>query len=75
MAGVPQDNSQFRVYPRDAGLIGGLRSAVSGMEGAVATLGQVQALLGLPGVRQVVEGAAALPRNGVELRAPLLPRN
>ncbi len=75
LAGVPQDNSQFRVYPRDAGLFGGLRSAVSGMEGAVATLGQVQALLGLPGVRQVVEGAAALPRNGVELRAPLLPRN
>jgi protease-4 len=75
LAGVPEDNTDFRIYPRDAGLLSGLRGALGGMEAAVATLGQVRALLGLPGVRQVVEGAASLPQGGVQMRAPSLPQN
>jgi protease-4 len=75
LAGVPEDNTRFRIYPRDTGLLGGLRSAIGEVDGAMATLGQIRALLGLPGIRQVVEGTAALPRGGVELRAPHLPQN
>jgi protease-4 len=75
LAGVPEDNAQFRIYPRDTGLFGGLRSALGGVEGALATLGQIRTLLGLPGVRQVMEGAVSLPRGGIELRAPDMPQN
>jgi protease-4 len=75
LAGVPQDNNQFRIYPRDSGLFGGLRSVLGEVEGARATLAQVRALLGLPGVRQAVEGVVSAPRGGVELRAPSLPQN
>lgn len=75
LAGVPQDNSRFKVYPRRNAPLSGLRAAFGGLEAAVTTLGQVRALLGLPGVKQVVESAAVLPRGGVQLRAPDLPRN
>jgi hypothetical protein len=55
--------------------LSGLRAALGGLEAASATLAQVRALLGMPGVRQVVDAAATLPQGGVQLRAPDLPGN
>ena len=75
LAGVPEDNANFRIYPRNSSPLSGLRAALGGLEAASATLAQIQALLGLPGVRQVVDAAAGLPQGGVQLRAPDLPRN
>jgi protease-4 len=75
LAGVPQDNTKFRIYPRSTSPLSGLRASLGGLEAAVATLGQIRALLGLPGVRQVVDAAATLPQGGVQLRAPDLPVN
>jgi protease IV len=75
LSGVPEDNASFKIYPRRSSPFSGLRAAFGGLEAASATLGQIKALLGLPGVRQVVESAASLPPGGVELRAPNLPQN
>jgi protease-4 len=75
LSGVPEDNSRFKVYPRRNAPLSGLRAAFGGLEAAMTTLGQVRALLGLPGVKQVVESASVLPRGAVRLRAPDLPRN
>jgi protease-4 len=71
LAGVPEDNAQFRIYPRNVGVFSGLRESIGGVRVLFDTLGQLRALLGLPGVRQVVQ-AAALPPEGVQLRAPEL---
>jgi protease-4 len=70
LAGVDPANTHFRIYPRDTGIFGGLRALLGGASAALNTLGQVELLLGLPGVRQVVQGAASLPHGGVEMRAP-----
>lgn len=75
LAGVPEDNADFRIYPRSRSPLSGLRAALGGLEAASATLAQIRALLGLPGVRQVVDAASALPQGGVQLRAPDLPGN
>ena len=74
LSGVDPDNTNFRIYPRQTGLLGGFRAALGGMEGALGTLSQIRALLGLPGVQEVVRGAAEMPRSAVELRAPGLTR-
>jgi hypothetical protein len=74
LAGVDPANTSFRIYPRQTGLFGGFRAALGGMEGALGTLSQIRTLLGLPGVREVVRGAAEMPRGAVELRAPGLAR-
>jgi len=70
LAGLPEENVRFRIYPRRAGVLSGLRDSLGGVRALFETVGQIRALLGLPGVRQVVEGAAALPPEGVQLRAP-----
>jgi protease-4 len=70
LAGVDPANNNFRIYPRETGLLSGFRAALGGVEGALGTLSQIKALLGLPGVREVVRGAAEMPRGAVELRAP-----
>lgn len=70
LAGVPEDNTQFRIYPRRVGIFSGLRESLGGVRVLFDTLGQIRALLGLPGVRQAVEGAATLPPEGAQLRAP-----
>jgi protease-4 len=75
LAGVAEDNAKFKIYPRRNSPLSGLRAAMGGLEVASATLGQIRVLLGLPGIRQVVEGAGSLSGNGVQLRAPDLPRN
>jgi protease-4 len=75
LSGVPADNARFKIYPRRNAPLSGLRAALGGVETAMATLTQVRALLGLPGVKQMVESAGTLPRGGVQLRAPNLPRN
>jgi len=72
LAGVPEDNAQFRIYPRNIGVFSGLRESIGGVRVLLDTLGQVRALLGLPGVRQVVQGAKSLPPEGAQLRAPEL---
>jgi protease-4 len=74
LSGVDPANTSFRIYPRQTGLFGGFRAALGGMEGALGTLSQIRTLLGLPGVREVVRGAAEMPRGAVELRAPGLAR-
>jgi len=74
LSGVDPDNTNFRIYPRQTGLFSGFRAALGGMEGALGTLSQIRALLGLPGVQEVVRGAAEMPRSAVELRAPGLTR-
>ena len=75
LAGVPEDNAKFKVYPRRTSPLSGLRAALGGLEAAAATLGQIRALLGLPGIREAVNTAVSLPQGGVQLRAPDLPRN
>jgi protease-4 len=74
LSGVDPDNTNFRIYPRQTGLFSGFRAALGGMEGALGTLSQIRALLGLPGVQEVIRGAAEMPRSAVELRAPGLTR-
>jgi len=70
LSGVSADNTSFKIYPRQSGLLSGLRSSLGGIEGALGTLSQVRVLLGLPGVREVVHSASELPRGAVELRTP-----
>jgi protease-4 len=72
LGGVSQDNTRFKIYPRRNAPLSGLRAAVDGMEGAVDTLSQIRALLGLPGVREVVRQVEGAPRGGVQLLAPSL---
>ncbi len=74
LAGVDPANASFRVYPRHAGIFGGLRAWAGGAESLLETFSQLRVLLGLPGVREVIHGAAEAPRGGVELRAPGLSR-
>ena len=69
LTGVDPANNQFKVYPRDKGVFGGLRSFLGGASAALETLGKVRILLGLPGVAQAVQGVSEAPRGGVELRA------
>ncbi len=70
LAGVNPDNTSFKIYPRDSHVLGGLRSLLGGADMALGVLGQVRALLGLPGVQEAVRAAADAPRGKVELRAP-----
>ena len=74
LAGVSPDNTSFKVYPRNTHVLGGLRALLGGADATLntfgATLGQVRALLGLPGVRETIHAAAEAPRGRVELRAP-----
>ena len=74
LAGVSATNTSFKVYPRNTHVLGGLRALLGGADATLttfgATLGQVRALLGLPGVQEAVRAAAEAPRGKVELLAP-----
>ena len=72
---VPQDNANFRIYPRSRGLFSGLRAALGGLDVDLGVLRQMRAILNLPGISNIVRGAQSLPRGGIELRAPALPQD
>jgi len=78
LAKVPAGNMAFKIYPRPNGLVQSLSQWLGGMDASLVILGRVQALLNLPALQALEQGAESLPSaapgGAVQLKAAQLPR-
>jgi len=78
LAKVPAGNMVFKTYPRPTGLMQSLSQWLGGMDASLAILGRVQAILNLPALQALEQGAESLPSGApggaLQLKAAQLPR-
>jgi protease-4 len=75
---VAPDAMVFRTYPKPKGLFATLERLTGGLDASLALFGRIQALMNLPALQALEQGAASLPQGGpagaVRLQAGPLPR-
>ena len=78
LAKLNPDTMAFMVYPAPTGLLQGLSRLAGGVNASWTVLGRVEALMNLPALQALSQGAESLPPAGpggaMQLKAGQLPR-
>lgn len=75
LGGVPQGQIAFKVFPRRKTLWEGLGALVGQTSASARALEGLEAVMALPGIRNVLAALSEAPRGAVELRATGLPQD